>query len=306
MSQLCLTQVRSARWGNCLELKRGGAGLLITLDFGPRIIGYSLEGGPNMFFEDTEKTMHIQGDVLAPVGGGEWIFYGGHRLWTSPEAIPRTTVPDNRPVVWKEIEDGVSLMAGVEPGTQVRKSLEISMDVAGGVRILHRIENAGLWPISFAAWALTMMAPGGTAYMPWAKDDTGILPNRVMALWPYALANDSRFRSGKKLVTLRQTGDPQPFKFGMNNSEGWAAYANKDYLFVKRFNHLRNETYPDGGVSFESYTNDKFLELETLSPLRTVEPGDSIEHEEKWSLYRGVNVDKLEEDELYERLVSYI
>ena len=42
--------------------------------------------------------------------------------------------------------------------------------------------------------------------------------------------------------------------------------------------------YPDFGSNFEIFANDNFLELETLSPLLTVAPGDSIEHVEEWYL----------------------
>jgi len=306
IKQLSIAEVHVDPWGKCLEMKRGGAELRITLDVGPRIIGYSLDGGPNMLFEDLENGTNVSGDVLAPVGGGEWRIYGGHRLWTSPESIPRTTVPDNRPVAWKPIDGGVSLESEIEPGANVRKSLDITMDAEGGVRIVHRIRNAGLWPITFAAWALTMMAPGGVAIVPWDRQDTGLLPNRLLALWPYAAPNDARVNWGKRLVTLRQTDDPQPFKFGTNNTEGWAAYANKGILFVKRYDHLAGETYPDGGVSFEAYTNHLFLELETLSPLRQVEPGGSIEHVETWSLYGGVSMEKLDEDAIAEQLQAII
>ena len=34
------------------------------------------------------------------------------------------------------------------------------------------------------------------------------------------------------------------------------------------------------------FTNQNMLEIETLGPLRLVEPGATVEHIEKWSLHR--------------------
>jgi len=48
--------------------------------------------------------------------------------------------------------------------------------------------------------------------------------------------------------------------------------------------------YPDLGCCFETFTNADFLELETLGPLATLRPGDSVTHTERWSLHRGITV----------------
>ena len=42
--------------------------------------------------------------------------------------------------------------------------------------------------------------------------------------------------------------------------------------------------YPDGGCSFETYTNDVMLEFETLGELKTVAKGETSEHSEVWTL----------------------
>jgi hypothetical protein len=42
------------------------------------------------------------------------------------------------------------------------------------------------------------------------------------------------------------------------------------------------------GCNAEIYVNDQFLELETLAPLQTIEPGETITHTEKWELYSNV------------------
>ena len=40
----------------------------------------------------------------------------------------------------------------------------------------------------------------------------------------------------------------------------------------------------DGGCSFETYTNDSMIEVESLSELKTVKPGETVTHTESWAL----------------------
>ncbi len=59
-------------------------------------------------------------------------------------------------------------------------------------------------------------------------------------------------------------------------------------LFVKRYEADPSKTYADFGASYETFTNDSFLELETLGPLEEVAPGSTVEHVERWALRRNV------------------
>ena len=60
---------------------------------------------------------------------------------------------------------------------------------------------------------------------------------------------------------------------------------------VKSFEpDFENGTYPDFGVSCEAFANRYFTESETLSPLKTVAHGESIEHTEEWTLFDGIEI----------------
>lgn len=63
------------------------------------------------------------------------------------------------------------------------------------------------------------------------------------------------------------------------------AYWVQGLLFVKRFKPEPGE-YPDFGCNVEIYTNDAMLETETVGPLKTVNPGESIQHTEWWNVYQ--------------------
>jgi hypothetical protein len=56
-------------------------------------------------------------------------------------------------------------------------------------------------------------------------------------------------------------------------------------LFIKTFNYEDGLAYPDMGSNFETFTKDDFIELESLSPLKQLAPGESIAHTESWHLF---------------------
>ncbi|HLI04139.1 MAG TPA: hypothetical protein VKU93_07705, partial [Terracidiphilus sp.] len=78
----------------------------------------------------------------------------------------------------------------------------------------------------------------------------------------------------------------------------WAAYLLNGELFVKRTAADPNARYPDFGCSFETFTNDQFLEVETLGPLAAVAPGKMAELVEHWGLFKNVQLNAVNDDEL--------
>jgi len=279
-------------WPHCRRLTNGMVDLVLTTDIGPRVVRYGFEGKENVLCEVRDE------DGIT--GGDTWHTFGGHRLWHSPEASPRTYQADNAPVPFGEGEGLIRLKPALEIATGIQKELVVSLDPTGtGVTLTHRLTNQGLWPVRLAAWAITVMAPGGVEVIPQTLVDTGLLPNRCVALWPYARMDDARVHWGDRFVVLHQ--DPaakSPFKLGLTNEAGWAAYFNKHSAFVKRFPFVPGETYPDFGVNYETYTADFMLEMETLSPLRTLQPGEAMEHVESWHLIPDVSYPGGSEDDL--------
>ncbi|GIP37860.1 hypothetical protein J31TS4_11400 [Paenibacillus sp. J31TS4] len=298
-----IEQIRYGSWGDAVRMSNGTVELAASLAFGPRIMRYAACGEANVFMEDHEGRVKKGGPEYESVGGGEWRIYGGHRLWTSPEAVPRAAYPDNEPVAWRRTERGILLASPEEKWTHIRKTIEIALaDQGSDVTVTHRIENRGAWPIECSAWALSVLAPGGTAIIPQTGSDTGLLPNRIVSLWPYSRMNDPRVTWGDRYITIRQGQGASPFKLGTSNEQGWAAYLLNGQLFVKRFSFAANGRYPDFGCSFECYVSDHMVELESLSELTMLAPGSAIEHVEQWSLIRHVDLEDRDETAISHRL----
>ena len=89
-------------------------------------------------------------------------------------------------------------------------------------------------------------------------------------------------------------GDPvrhlEPFAHDRPDPDGSLrfAYLNAGTLFVKRFEYQPGKDYPDRGCNFETFTNEEILEAESLGPLARLEPGQAVEHVERWELFTNV------------------
>ena len=276
---------------DCCRLSNGEVELVATTGVGPRILRYAFVGEENILGEAP--------DAAAETELGVWRAWGGHRLWTAPEAKPRSYAPDNDPLDFEAVgEKGVRLWQQRD-ASGVQKEMVIALDAEGAnVTVRHRITNRNLWAIEAAPWALTIMNGGGVAIFPqepfraWADY---LLPARPLVLWHYTDLTDPRWTLGQKYIRLRSDAAlPEPQKIGMLNKRGWAAYLRGETLFVKRAAYVEGAAYPDYNCNFETYTAGAFIEVESLGAVARLEPGDSAEHTEAWSLLSGVTAENLD------------
>jgi hypothetical protein len=282
-------------WANCYRVTNGEIELIVTGDVGPRIIRFGFVGGQNLFKEFP--------DQIGRSGEEKFQLRGGDRVWKAPEDPIATWAPDNTPVEVRVTPTGLIAREAIEPLTNLQKEIEISMAPSGtGVVVSHRITNHSLFALEFAPWALTMMAQGGTAvtgFPPRGKHPANLEATNPLVMWAYTDLSDPRWKFTKKYMMLRQ--DPknsEAQKLGLFNPDTWAAYVLNNEAFVKRSNPDPSKTYPDFGCSFETFTNNDFLEMETLGPLTKVLPGHTVEQVERWGLYRNVMLNDWTDDTL--------
>lgn len=283
-AEITMETVNYGGWPHCVRLSNRNLELVATTDVGPRIIRLAFVGGQNLFKEWP--------DQLGQAGGEAWRIFGGHRLWHGPEAKPRSYAPDNGPV--KSDWDGqrLKLTQPVEELTGVEKELELALEPdRATVTVVHRLRNRNLWEIEAAPWAMSVCVGPGRAIVPqepFVAHADQVLPARSMTLWGYTDMRDPRFTWGTAFVQMRS--DPAvatPQKVGFLNTRGWAAYVRGSEVFLKRFAFDPQATYADFGCNTEVYTNGDMLELETLGPLSKLSPGASVEHVERWHLFRA-------------------
>jgi len=202
----------------------------------------------------------------------------------------------------------LSAEAGVEAESGLRKSMLVRLASAGtAVTVVHTIENTLAWEIEVAAWALTMMAPGGTAVSGFPERGThpeNLAPSNPLTMWAFTDLSDPRWGFTRRHLVLRHDASvAAPTKLGLFSPKTWGAYLVGGELFIKRYKAEAGKAYPDFGCSYETFANGQTLELETLGPLTRLKPGERLEHAERWSLHKGVEMRQWTDEEI-DRVVA--
>lgn len=254
-------------------------------DAGPRLVRLSLAGSEdNLLVEIPDER------VETPYG--PFYLRGGHRLWHSPEAFPRSYIPDNSGLQVEEIPGGVRLVGPTEQATGIQKVMEIRLDdERPAMSVDHQLTNMGIWPVELSPWALSLLPMGGIMILPQVmalSDSAGLLPNRQLVLWPYTSWHDPRLELQDDLILIRAQALLPPIKIGYLNRAGWLGYLRAGTLFRKRFDLQVDRLYPDFGCNVESYCNNIFIELETIGPLVRLQPGEATTHLERWDIVPGL------------------
>lgn len=266
-------------FGRCVCLENDIIKLMATVDVGPRIIYFGLCGNENILFEDIDRNFYEMNK-----GYGIWYAYGGHRLWSAPETMPETYLPDNHYVDYSFKDDTLTLT----PQTTIsgkQFSIVCRMSDKNKVKIENRITNCSSKPQSFAPWSVTGFSLGGTEFIPLCSKNTGFLPNRTMALWSYSDINDKRFTLADNYATLKHNeSESKAFKVGFNVNDGFIIYTAGNQIFKKTFDNYKNTNYPDFGCNFETYTNKHFLECELLGEEREYMPSETAIISETWEI----------------------
>lgn len=279
----------------CVRLGNQALSLWVTVSVGPRIIGLHVGDGANLLAV-------LPDAVTATPAGQIYALRGGHRLWHAPEDAERTYVPDDRPVAVKAVDGGVRLTQPVERMTGIEKRMTITLAASQAqVVVDHSLTNRGVWAVNLAPWAITQLRPGGFAILPQPKSETGLLPNRSLAVWPYTDVNSPHIQWGNNYTLVHANMVDGRLKIGWANPDGWLGYWIGGDLFIKTAAFEPEATYYDFGSSSECYCDPRFLELETLGPQVTLLPGASVTHREVWHLLPNVSLTP-DEDQVARRM----
>jgi hypothetical protein len=279
MSNVTWEEKKYKYFGRCLFVSNGELIFAAALDFGIRILYFARAGRANFFYEQPKDAVY-----LSTKEG--WRVYGGHRLAFAPEN-DKVYWPDNVPVRFTALEDGVLLEQEQDPWLSVEKSVELRFTGKPlELSVLHRIRNVGKKVLKGASWAITAVRAGGTMTVPFIPpvEFTG-KPSRFVSLWNNTSLTDERLHFKKDSIELKQIPMDDYFKMGVFCSEGLIRYRVEEQEFQKRFEVDMPVTYPDSNVNIEFFACRYMMELETLTPLNSIQPGAICEHREIWSIH---------------------
>jgi hypothetical protein len=254
--------------------------MVIVTSVGPRIAFFGRVGGPNLLYWDDGIT-HRR---------GEWCLYGGHRLWIArpgADESEETYEPDNEPCRVEISASGVAVSAPSNR-SRIEKTLRIEVD-HGVWTVVHQLRNTGdmLW--SGAAWALTCTRPErSTRYrIPIDGGDPGwdVLTMIIPRAWGgghTSRVDDPQFVLGEATIDFRSDGTEAKRMFRV--PRGRLDMTDLRGTFVKCAALVRGASYPlDTNVAVYLAPQSFMVELETMSPVQTLPPGQSFDHVETWS-----------------------
>jgi hypothetical protein len=254
---------------------------LISLEYlshaGPRIVRLIYKAANiNLLAETPDSKLN------SPYG--DYSIRGGHRFWAAPESPEFTYIPDDSGLKVEKSTNSVILIGKEEEPTGLQKTLEINLPPSSPrVFLKHVLTNRSKKTIHCAAWVITVLPSGGKAIMPLrGEPGSNLLPDRQLSFWPYGKFSDPRFHLLEDNLQVDVAPAEEIFKVGARCPQGWLSYSNNGIVFRKEFSFDPDAHYPDFGCNAEIYTNGLIVELESLSGLVKLKPGQSIHHQETW------------------------
>ncbi|MBR2401328.1 MAG: hypothetical protein IKB01_00975 [Lachnospiraceae bacterium] len=262
--------------GNCIFFDNGFVEVGIPLEYGIRIGHFSLVGKNNVFFEQPADMQ----DLTTEHG---WRVRGGHRLWLAPES-EKVYYPDNDPIGYQLLENGVELFQREDPWLHVQKTVTLCFADDYKVEVHHRIKNMSEDVIEASLWAVTSVVGGGVQYIDFQNREGGMDHWHRISMWDYTNLGDKRAKYFADGIKLTHMPVKEKYKIGVGHPYGAVRYEMEDVTFIKDFTVLPDEKYPDGNVSYETFLCRHMVEMESLSPIQKIKPGDWAEHSETWEL----------------------
>lgn len=251
--------------------------IVIATGFGPRIVDVVKDNSPSLL-------ARLDPAVSTPRSGGPpYIFRGGHRLWAAPEEPSVSYAPDEHACQIVASDEAVTVKAPPDSAGLV-KTLEIHRR-SGLLQITHHLENTEESPQDLACWGISQFRLGGWAMLPSGgrRLSDGLQADRAISVWPYTDLSDPRISWVNSGVEIKATAGPR-LKLGAGPEPRHLGYFIDGFLFTKTIEAAGDMSYVDKGAVGQVFVDESFCELESIGPLTTVLPGQSITTMEAWDI----------------------
>ena len=275
-TEVSVERVSYHGWSDCYLIDNGSVEAVIVPAIG-RIMQLRLKGEAYGAFWENRA---LDGQ-LHDADSNDWLNFGGDKCWPAPQSAwpqhqgqdwPPPVAIDARPVEAVASERGILLTSPIDSGYGIQVVRRVELDAAQPVMRIrteyHKLSGA---PVTVSIWTVTQMSE----------------PERVCI----QLQTASRFAAGFVRLLEAEPADlkidgcllsltrhaRQQVKVGTDGScMAWLGHN----CVVRIDTVITPGEYPDGGCVTEVYTNPdplQYVELETLGPLTTMNPGDRIE-----------------------------
>ena len=267
---LNVSEITTEEFGHCAFLQTEEIDMLVTLDYGPRIVSVKRNGGPNLIYSKADP---------------EYNRNHGHKMRITLEKSTNPVYCDDSPVRYIPMADGVSFVQTLTDPAQ----LELSMDVVfssdiGSFMVVHSVRNRSRDDIRLSIYTETPFCSDGFVFAPQSNIRESERPSRILSLWEKCSWRDSRLFVGDQYVTVHNDNqDSVPrLKIGINNTAGFCGYKEGKYAIIKRYVHNRTALYPFNSCSVFLTSSNGYLSIQNTSPFYLIAEGESARHIESW------------------------
>ena len=286
-----------------LFMKNGLVTVVAVPAIGGRIMEYKLGSHPFLWVNDAEfgKTY----DPPQTEEERQWHNYGGYKAWLAPESRwggppdPLGSALDGGKWTGKITAQGgeIGEIELVSPpdedvtGLQITRRIQMS---AGTTKVVvtEIFKNVSNEPIEWSIWGVTQV-PGSLSssekfseqariYFPLNPDSRA-----SEGFWYLLKGTSDQFEVFDNGKLMQVSYAFEASKIGADVAGGWMAYVDDihQYAFVQRFEERSLGEYPDQGANVEVYTSGgdfAYMEMETLSRLYTLQPGETVSFSQQW------------------------
>jgi hypothetical protein len=267
-------------WHDAHRISNGKIELIIVPQIG-RIMSLSHVGQENILWENLQES----GNIYLPTQK-KWINYGGYKLWLAPQSElgwPPDPYIDRGCYSFDVIDDQtIRLLGVIHPVKMLRLSIDIKLIHGQSELVLtHRMENHSKQSMAVSFWGVSQVKPNG---------QISVIPTFWQTpIWDLKLSEIKQIpsqniiqRSDLYHLAHRDIPDKKKVYFFLENAV--MTYDWDGYRFIKQFDPYQRFAYPEADSNFEVYFCPQYIELETVSPLITVDPGQSGQDTVRWKL----------------------
>jgi hypothetical protein len=277
-------------WTNAWKISHAACELIVVPQVS-RVMSFRLSGHDNVFWINDR----LAGQSV-PADDGQWHNFGGEKLWPTQQSLwPQYTANawpppypyDSGPASAEALPDGLRLSTAFDPHFGAHAVREFHLDpIRPLVRIHQYHQKTAGDPLPMTLWSITQVRTPRFAMLPPGVEVEG---KSYLNLLPKPPLNVTVH---KDVISLHNN-DQVDQKIGVvpqaGRQEGWVAAVFADQQMLVLSHRIRPDgVYPDGGCDAEVYTAPastvSYVEMELLSPLRTIKKGQMLADDAVWTL----------------------
>ena len=294
MSEICIQKINYKGWDDAVQMTNGVVDVVIVPAIG-RIMAYGFCGERNMLWHDPDLEGVVVQEDIFDQNELEWMNFGGDKVWPTEQRLfpvlngfawPPDPYLDAFSHHLKILNDGFEMISPVSPfcGAQVVRRIgmhpgQSRITIEQELTKVQPAQKSNDEPIPLTIWNITQIPVPELVVFPIASDSRH---EKGMMVW------DIDDRIHQNLSVDGTIGNFKPSKdFDQKigtDAENWLAALNGDIVFVESFTKERGGVYPDNHCTTEVYSCPRYVELELLSPLKNLEPGESTSYTISWDL----------------------